>query len=146
MEGANPNPQVPQRPPVVTSAAFNAKFRSKQEVYRFLSFDCGAYLPSYQTVTIFHCRDLAAGKRRIIKAAAVKTIQIPHFEGLSTNTMLNHAVNWPPVMMALPVEQREIEKLPRAYIANVIYTVVGQPFKEWVDGVIAMRNDKIVAE
>ena len=74
MEGANPNAQAPPRQPVVTAAAFNAKFRSKQEVYRFLSFDCGAYLPSYQTVTVFHCKDLAAGKRRIIKAAAVKTI------------------------------------------------------------------------
>jgi hypothetical protein len=42
------------------------------------------------------------------------------------------------------VEQREVEKLPRAYIANVIYTIIGANFKEWVDGVIAARNEKIV--
>ena len=47
--------------------------------------------------------------------------------------MLYHAKNWDGVKMALPIETREIEKLPRAYLANVIYTVVGDPFKEWVD-------------
>ena len=69
----------------------------------------------------------------LLIVAAIPAVLLPH--------RLSQAV-----MMALPIEQREIEKLPRAYIANVIYTVVGQPFKEWVDGVIAMRNDKIVAE
>ena len=76
----------------------------------------------------------------------MKTIQIPHFEGLSTETMLYHARNWPDVAMALPSEQREIEKLPRQYIANVIYTVVGPVFKQWVDGEINKRNAKIIED
>jgi len=42
--------------------------------------------------------------------------------------------------------EEEILKLPRAYIANVIYTLVGPPFKEWVDSVIAQRNQKILEE
>jgi hypothetical protein len=51
MEGANQNAQAQQQQHAVTVAEFNAKYRSKQEVFRFLSFDCGAYLPGYQTVT-----------------------------------------------------------------------------------------------
>jgi hypothetical protein len=51
MDGANQNAQAQQQQHAVTVAEFNAKYRSKQEVFRFLSFDCGAYLPSYQTVT-----------------------------------------------------------------------------------------------
>jgi hypothetical protein len=51
MEGANQNAQAQQQQHAVTAAEFNAKYRSKQEVFRFLSFDCGAYLPGYQTVT-----------------------------------------------------------------------------------------------
>ena len=39
-----------------------------------------------------------------------------------------------------------MEKLPRAYIANVIFTIVGARFKQWVDEVIATRNKKIVEE
>ena len=60
--------------------------------------------------------------------------------------MLYHARNFPVVAQALPAERREVEKMPRAYIANVIYTIVGAPFKTWVDGVIARRNEKIVED
>ena len=39
-----------------------------------------------------------------------------------------------------------MEKLPRAYIANVIFTIVGAPFKAWIDGVCDRRNQKLVEE
>ena len=38
---------------------------------------------------------------------------------------------------------REVLKLPRAYIANVIYTLVGQPFADWVNSGIESRNQKL---
>ena len=60
--------------------------------------------------------------------------------------MLHHAKNWPAVAKALPVEPREVIKLPRAYLANIIYTCVGAPFRNWVDKAIQARNDKIVEE
>ena len=60
--------------------------------------------------------------------------------------MLFHAKNWPAVAQALPAEPREVEKLPRAYLANVIYTVVGDLFKQWVDSAIAKRNEKIMSD
>ena len=98
---------------MVTAAAFNAKFRSKQEVYRFLAFDCGAYLSDYKHHSIFHLRDLASGKKKIIKAASVKTIFIPQFEGLTRDTMLYHARNFANVAKALPSEKRELDQTPR---------------------------------
>ena len=36
--------------------------------------------------------------------------------------------------------------MPRYYIANVINTLVGKPFKEWVDSVIEERNKRILEE
>ena len=36
--------------------------------------------------------------------------------------------------------------MPRAYVANVIFTVVGEPFKNWVSRQIESRNNKIKAE
>lgn len=36
--------------------------------------------------------------------------------------------------------------MPRAYIGNVIYTKVGEPFKKWVDEQINKRNRKIVED
>jgi hypothetical protein len=53
------------------------------EVYRFLSSEVRAYLPSYETVTVWHLRDLAMGVKTIIKCDAVKVIDVPQFEGLA---------------------------------------------------------------
>ena len=44
-------------------------------------------------------------------------------------------------MLALPVEKREIKKINRQYIANVIYTICGKPFADWVDARINERNE-----
>ena len=45
-------------------------------------------------------------------------------------------------MIRLPVE-KEIEKLPRDYIGDVICSVVGDPFIAWKEQRIAERNRKI---
>ena len=47
----------------VNAPAFSSKFQSKSEVYRFLATEVGCLLPDYNVVTIWHLRDLAAGKR-----------------------------------------------------------------------------------
>ena len=43
---------------------FSAKFRSKYEVYQFLTIDALAYLPPPQAVTIYFLKDLVSGKKR----------------------------------------------------------------------------------
>ena len=55
----------------------------------------------------------------------MKTIQVPHFEGLTFDTMLHNAKKHPGFINYLPDEEREVEKLPRSYLANLIYTIVG---------------------
>ena len=40
----------------------------------------------------------------------------------------------------------EIPRLPKEYIANVAFTVVGQPFGDWVKGQIELRNHKVTIE
>jgi hypothetical protein len=49
-------------------------------------------------------------------------------------------------MMALPSVKHEILKLPREFIGNVIATIVGDPFYEWVDEQIQIRNAKFKEE
>ena len=66
---------------------------------------------------------------------------MPHFEGLKIETMLLYAEMHPNVMRALPSIQRERLKLPRSYIANLIYTIVGQPFKDWVENKVNERHE-----
>ena len=48
----------------VTAAAFSSKFRSKKEIYVFLTVDVRAYLPNYDNLTIYYLKDLVSGKRK----------------------------------------------------------------------------------
>ena len=48
----------------ITTNEFAAKFRSKTEVYAFLSIDASAYLPPRDSVTIYHLKDLITGKKK----------------------------------------------------------------------------------
>ena len=130
----------------VTATEFGAMASSKTEVYRFLAAEVGAFLDTYQTMTVWHLRDIMSGKRKMIKSADVKHIFIPQFERLSTADLLEWAKKYPTVYQALPVVESEIEMLHRQYIANLIYTLVGEPFQDWVDVVLKKRSKRLADE
>ena len=44
------------------------------------------------------------------------------------------------------MEPREVLKLHRNYVSNVIYTLVGTPFQAWVESKIKERNTKLEGE
>ena len=104
-----------------------------------------AYLPSYETVTIFHLRDLAMSVKIIIPCDEVKVIDVPQFEGLTIQTMFDFAKSKQAVENALP-PPKEIAKLSRAYLANVIYTILGQRFQDWVTHQVNARNQRVAQE
>ena len=109
----------------ITAKEFAAKYRDKREIYRFLASDVHVYLDSFENHTIWHLKDVAAGRKKKILAKAMKHISIPQYEGLSIADLLDYAKQYQSVMQALPPEL-EIKKLSRQYIANVIYTLVSE--------------------
>jgi hypothetical protein len=48
----------------MTTSEFSAKFRSKNEVFAFLSIDVEAYLPSKESVTIYFLKDIVNGNKK----------------------------------------------------------------------------------
>ena len=60
--------------------------------------------------------------------------------------MLYHAKGSPVLSKYFPVEEKEVEKMPRPYIANVIYTICGETFRKWVEKKINERNHKLMEE
>ena len=60
--------------------------------------------------------------------------------------ILKWAEQYPEVSQALPIEQREVDKLLRQYIINIVYSVVGEPFRKWVEKVMEDRNAKIMED
>ena len=49
---------------VLTIKEFAAKFRSKNEVYQFLTVDVKAYLPKKDNVTMYYLKDICTGKKK----------------------------------------------------------------------------------
>ena len=52
----------------INSAAFASKFKSKREIWTFLTVDVGAFLPSYEHCTIYHLKDIISGKKKVSNA------------------------------------------------------------------------------
>ena len=119
------------------------KMKDKRECYHFLSHECSVYLPSYDTITIWHLWDLASNSRTKIYGKDVQHINVPQYEGLKIECMLAFAGELPSVMRALPSVLGERKKLPRQYIANVINTMVGAPFRDWVNQQVNIRHAKV---
>ena len=92
---------------------FAAKFQDKREVYHFLTYEVGAYLPPFENVTVFHMRDLAAGIKSIVKGKDVLHISIPQYEGLSIEEFLKFGKDYKLVKNALPDNEKEVGKMPR---------------------------------
>ena len=85
-------------------------------------------------------RDVCVGACRKIKCEDVKVLNVPYFEQLTIERMLEFAAQHDEVMKALPELERERLKLPRSYLANVLYTLLGDAFKDWVQVRVEARN------
>ena len=49
------------------------------------------------------------------------------------------------MMKRLP-DPKDIPKLPKQYLVNVVYTIVGQTFNDWVKGRVEERNNKVAVD
>ena len=64
-QNAAPGNGGQNQPQKISAQAFSAKFKSKREVYNFLTIDLKAYLPPPATITIYHMKDLVSGRKRV---------------------------------------------------------------------------------
>ena len=146
MANRNGIANVDQRRVSVNATEFSSRFSSKMECFRFLSTECGVYLDDYKVMSIYHLRDVMAGQRRSLKSEEVRHIHVPYFDSLSVAKMLEWAKRHPEVFNVLPREQGEIENLHRNYIANVIYTIVGEDFRDWINKKMDERTKRLAEE
>ena len=77
-----------------------------------------------------------------IKATAIKTLYAPCYKGLKIETFLEHGLQYPLVKDYFP-DARDHHRLPRQWIINVIFTIVGEPVKDFVQKHIKERNDEL---
>ena len=123
-------------------------------MYHFLAVEVAVYLPAHECVTIYFLKDIVAGKKKCkyiivalmflidIKNSNVRFISIPQYDGLTIEELLNIRNQYPDIDNYMP-EERDFARLPRQWIANVMYTIVGDEFRNWVTNKIRERNDRL---
>ena len=69
-------------PQFVNVSTFAAKYRSKREVYTFLTIDGDAYLPPFENVTVYFLKDVVSGQKKckciVADQAVVKNERVRH--------------------------------------------------------------------
>jgi len=103
-------------------------------------------LPPYDTITCYYLKDLIAGKKKAIKNDALKRITIPHYEGLGIKEICNYLMQHEATVAPWLPDMIEIPRLPKDYLGNVAFTVLGDPFGQWVKAQIEERNSKVLLE
>ena len=68
-----------------------AKFKSKIELYNFLTREGEIYLPSKQDSTQKFLREIMNGGKLCIKCNKVSVIKVPHYKGLQVRELLKFA-------------------------------------------------------
>ena len=67
---------------------------------------------------------------------------VPQYENLSIERIIQTARKDSQISLYLP-EDRDMHKVPRQWLINVVYTVIGEPFRAWVTNEIAHRNEEL---
>ena len=62
-------------------------------------------------------------------------IHVPHYDGLTIEKMMEFATKCKDgaALKFLPKDKLDLERLPRQYVANVIYTICEDEFVKWRD-------------
>ena len=76
----------------------------------------------------------------VIKAEEAKNLHVPAYEGLTVEAILDIGQQHAEVRRHLP-DERDIRRLPRQWIINVVYSLIGDSFRNWVSTLVRTRND-----
>ena len=143
MDGNNPEQPEPVQ---ISSASFAAKYRSKREIYNFLSkysqhtrnllffiaSECKKYLPPLESCTIFWLKDIVAGQKRALDGHLITFQACPQYETLFTPLLLQWARQQNSDLFSyLPIE-KEIIHLPKQFVVNMIFRSIGHPFSQFI--------------
>lgn len=80
-----------------------------------------------------------------MRCDSVKQLYVPQYETLKVELILEEVKNDVECLSYLPCP-KEIVKLPKQYLVNLIYGVIGEDFARWVFSRIEDRNAKVTVQ
>ena len=75
----------------------------------------------------------------------VSHVRVPSYENLALKDIFEQFEPDAAVFQYLP-DGKELRKVPKQWICNVLATVVGEPFAQWVKARIFNRNETVIKE
>ena len=96
-------------------------------------------------VTIYFLKDQVSGRKKRIYGPNVHHITIPAYEGLTLKDIAEFAQDHPQVNDYLP-DGKEVMKMSKQWISNVIHSVLKKTFSDWVKQQVEKRNREMVVE
>ena len=83
-----------------------------------------------------------------IPAEKAAHLHVPQYDHLRIEDLLGFAAecNHGAALKYLPRDQLDIDRLPRQYVINVIYTLCGEDFEKWISKTIESRNDQLLKQ
>ena len=75
----------------------------------------------------------------------MRHLAVPQYETLYTNDILKKVGNSNDFQRHMPI-QKEMIKLPKQWIINVAYSLIGDPFSNWVMEQVEARNRKVAVQ
>ena len=78
-----------------------------------------------------------------IKSDDVKILSAPNYDGLTIDDFLTEAAKYNEMEPYLP-EERDWHRLPRNFIINLMYTILGDPIKNYVKYIVEKRNSAVI--
>ena len=94
-------------------------------------------------MTIYFLKDQVSGRKKRIYGPNVHHITIPAYEGLTLKDIAEFAQDHPQVNDYLP-DGKEVMKMSKQWIANVIHSVLKKTFSNWVKRQVERRNEEMV--
>ena len=79
----------------------------------------------------------------VIKSDDVKILAAPNYEGLTIENFLEEAAKYQEMEPYLP-EERDLHRLPLNFIINLMYTILGEPIKNYVKYIVEQRNKNVI--
>ena len=141
----------------ISAQIFGSRFKSKAEIYRFITLELQAYLPSQNVITLYFISDLLSGKKKVlsffsfyffvqfIKGTDVKHTVAPMYESISCEAMFDFAKQFPQTDQYFPSDL-EKKKLPRQWVVNVLHSLLKDQFKSWIFQRVEERNRRLLIE
>ena len=75
----------------------------------------------------------------------MKHLTVPQYEGLAIKDILQNIGMKDNFRLYMPIV-KEVMRLPKQFIINVAFSIIGDPFKNWIMDMVHQRNQKVTKE